>query len=194
MVLSGLAALVVSVSAWRQAQVALSLASASTLTFAGTSTVRSWSCAAPVMTATVDAASRDAASAILSGEKAVRSVALTIPVASLDCKNGTMNGHMWKALGKDQHQTIEFSLSGYELAGAAEARTGTLTGTLRIKGAAQPVSLPVKFADAGGGALRVQGSHVLTMTDYGVAPPTLMLGTMKVGPAVTVSFDLVLKP
>jgi hypothetical protein len=30
------------------------------------------------------------------------------------------------------------------------------------------------------------------MTEYGVKPPSLMLGTMKVGDPVTVSFDLVL--
>jgi polyisoprenoid-binding protein YceI len=188
-----LAGLVVSVSAWRHAQVAWTLAPTSTLTFDGTSTVKSWSCAAPTMTATIDATSREAGGAVLAGEKAVRTVSLSIPVAALDCTNGTMNGHMWKALEKEAHPTIEFTLSGYALAGAPGARTGELSGTLRIKGTSQPVTLPVRFSDAGGGMLRVQGSHVLRMTDYGVKPPTLMLGTMKVGPSVTVSFDLVLK-
>ncbi len=192
--LSWLLGLVVSVTAWRHAQVAWTLAPASVLTFEGTSTVRGWSCAAPTLAATVDATTRDAAAAILAGEPAVRTVALSIPVAALDCRNGTMNGHMWKALDKDAHPTIEFALRGYEIAGVAGARTGELQGALRIRGTSQQVSLPVRFSDAGGGMLRVQGSHVLRMTDYGVSPPTLMLGTMKVGPAVTVTFDLVLKP
>jgi hypothetical protein len=32
------------------------------------------------------------------------------------------------------------------------------------------------------------------MTEWGVRPPTLMLGTMRVNPAVTIGFDVVLKP
>jgi hypothetical protein len=40
--------------------------------------------------------------------------------------------------------------------------------------------------------IRFKGSKQFKMTEYGVKPPTLMLGTMKVGDPVTVSFDLAL--
>ncbi len=189
-----IAAVAVALSAWAQAQVALSLTPASQLWFEGTSTVRGWKCAAGTMTATVDAASADAARAILAGEKAVRTVRLVIPAAQLDCKNGTMNGHMLKALNAEQQKTIAFTLSAYDLTGDAAARHGSLQGTLSINGTDQPVTLATTFEDAGNGALRVKGSHTLQMTKFGVKPPTLMLGTMKVGDAVTVGFDLVLKP
>lgn len=190
----GLVALSVAVGGWATEQVALSLAPTSDLWFSGTSTVRSWKCKAPVMTAAVDAASPEVAKAILAGEKAVRTVRLTIPSAKLDCDNGTMNGHMQKALNVDKQPSIIFALSTYELAGAAAARTGTLQGTLSINGMEQPITLQTTFADAGAGALRVKGTYVLQMTKFGVKPPTLMLGTMKVGDDVTVGFDLVVKP
>jgi hypothetical protein len=32
------------------------------------------------------------------------------------------------------------------------------------------------------------------MSEFGVKPPSLMLGTMKVGDLITVSYDLVLNP
>jgi hypothetical protein len=32
------------------------------------------------------------------------------------------------------------------------------------------------------------------MKEYGIKPPTLMLGTMRVGEKVNVKFDLLLKP
>jgi hypothetical protein len=32
------------------------------------------------------------------------------------------------------------------------------------------------------------------MTEWGVRPPSLMLGAMKVAPAATIGFDVVLKP
>jgi hypothetical protein len=42
------------------------------------------------------------------------------------------------------------------------------------------------------GTVTLKGTKLLKMTDYGVKPPSLMFGTMKVADAVTVSFDLVL--
>ena len=41
--------------------------------------------------------------------------------------------------------------------------------------------------------LRVTGSYDLNMTEYGLKPPTLMFGRIKVGETVTVKFDLLLK-
>ena len=43
------------------------------------------------------------------------------------------------------------------------------------------------------GALRVTGKVPITMTEWGIKPPTLMMGTIKVGQVVTVQFDLLLQ-
>ncbi len=177
--------------AWRSVPEQLGLKAESRLWFDGGSTVRDWSCKAVQMQATIDAEA-DAAAAVLEGRKAVRTVALTIPTAQLDCDNRTMNGHMLKALNAEQHGTIAFALTSYDVV-RGTAVTGTLQGTLTINGQARPVVLPVTFAPAAG-ALRVTGSYPLTMTDWGVEPPKLMLGTLKVKPLVTVNFDLLLQP
>ncbi len=169
---------------------ALKVASGSRLWFEGTSTVRDWNCQAGQLNAAIDAES-GAPSAVLSGRKAVRTVQLTIPVAQLDCNgNRTMNGHMWKALESERHATIQFALASYEL--VQSPTRGTLTGTLTIHGVARPVTIPVAFADAAG-ALKVTGSYAVKMTDWGVEPPKLMLGTLKVGETVTVHFELLLQ-
>ena len=39
----------------------------------------------------------------------------------------------------------------------------------------------------------VRGTKRIDMTQWSVRPPSLMLGTMKVNPQVTVGFDVVLK-
>jgi hypothetical protein len=44
------------------------------------------------------------------------------------------------------------------------------------------------------GQLRVRGSERIDMTQWNVRPPSLMMGTMRVRPAATVGFDVVLKP
>lgn len=172
---------------------ALRLKPESRLWFEGTSTVRDWSCKAPSIQAAIDAES-GAPAAVLDGRKAVRTVDLTFPVASLDCQNGnrTMNNHMRNALNATQHQNIRFTLNEYTLA-KASTTTGSLQGTLMINGQTRPITVPVQFANAEG-ALRVTGSYPLAMTQWGVQPPRLMMGTMKVGDTVTVNFDLLLQP
>ena len=157
----------------------------------GGSTLRDWSCRATQLDATIDG-DATAPAEVLAGRKAVRAVQLTIPTARLDCDNRTMNGHMLKALHADDHPTIVFSLASYDVVRASDV-TGTLQGSLTINGQARPVTLPVTFAPVDG-ALRVTGSYPLTMTDWGVEPPKLMLGTLKVKPLVTVNFDFVLQP
>jgi polyisoprenoid-binding protein YceI len=169
----------------------LALKAESRLWFDGGSTVRDWSCRATQLDATIEA---DAAAPaeVLAGRKAVRSVRLTIPTAQLDCDNRTMNGHMRKALNAEQHTTITFALESYDVVKQTSV-SGTLQGTLTINGQTRPVTLPVAFAPADG-ALRVTGTYPLTMTEWGVEPPKLMLGTLKVKPLVTVQFDLLLQP
>lgn len=163
----------------------------SRLWFAGTSTVRNWDCKAPNIQAAIDAEA-GATAAVLDGRKAVRTVDVTFPVSALDCENRTMNNHMRNALNAETHQHIRFTMTGYTLAKAA-ATTGNLEGTLMINGQTRPITVPVQFANADG-ALRVTGRYPLAMTQWGVQPPRLMMGTMKVGDTITVNFDLLLQP
>lgn len=165
----------------------------SRLWFDGTSTVRNWSCKATQIQAAIDGEAT-APAAVLDGRKAVRTVDVVFPVAGLDCQDGnrTMNNHMRNALNAEQHQAIRFQLNDYTLAKAANT-TGSLQGQLTINGQTRPITVPVQFANAAG-ALRVTGRYPLAMTQWGVQPPRLMMGTLKVGDTITVNFDLLLQP
>lgn len=179
--------------AWRAPGERLMLRPESRVTFDGTSTVRRWSCAAGVIEAAIAAEGEGSVGAVLQARKAVEEVVLTFPVDRLDCGNGTMNGHMRRALNAETHRAITFRLTGYDLA-AGTPVTGTLRGALTINGVTKPIALEARFSAATGGALRVAGTYPLMMTDWQVTPPTLMLGTLTVGPVVTVQFDLQLHP
>ena len=181
------------VVAWRQAGEALALDAQSRLWIDGKSTVRKFSCKASTFSVEVDAAPGAVAS-VLAGTKAVRAVTLTVPTAKLECGNGTMNEHMLKALKAKDAPTIEFKLSGYEVGKGAAGVQGTLTGTLTLGGQTRPVSIAANGSAGANGALHVTGSYQLDMKEYGLKPPSLMMGTMKVDPVVTVNFDLLLKP
>lgn len=178
--------------AWKGTDDSLTLATGSRLWIEGTSTVRNYKCTSTALQASV-AAGSDAVRAVLAGNKAVTSVEFTVPAKTLDCGNGTMNGHMLEALKAKEHPDISFRLVSYDLAAADSAEKGTLNGVLNINGTDQTIALPVQVSSGAGGALRVTGKYELNMKDYGVKPPTLMLGTMKVHEKVTVNFDLLLK-
>ena len=158
--------------------------------FDGTSTVRSWNCTADKIDAVMQAEA-PVSDSILANRKVAGTVQVDFPIAKLECRNNTMNEHMRKALDATRNPAIRFELSGYELV-KSTGIGATLQGTLQMNGQTRPITVPVQFA-AADGALRVTGSYPLKMTDWGVRPPRLMMGAMKVGESVTVHFDLLLQ-
>ena len=170
----------------------LSLQPDSQLWVEGTSTVRGFKCAATSMDADIATSRSDAATALASGEKAVTTVAFRVPAAQLDCKNSTMNEHMRKAIKAEASPVIEFELGGYDLVPAAGKVGAKMTGTLSLGGVTKPVVVNAELVQEAGG-VRVKGTYDLKMTEFGLKPPSLMMGTMKVNELVKVNFDLVLK-
>ena len=182
-----------SLIAWTPANPILTMQPQSRLWVNGTSTVRSFECTATTFATEIDATTAGAAAAVLGGEKAVREVTVRVPAAKLDCKNGTMNGHMLKALKATDNPSIEFRLTSYTVGKTADGAKGELTGTLTLGGTTKTITFGGTASDAGDGQLRVVGTHEIRMSEYGLKAPSLMMGTMKVNDLVKVSFDLVLK-
>jgi polyisoprenoid-binding protein YceI len=152
----------------------------------GTSTVRAYRCESTSVTG-----SAQASSAQLADLATVPRAEVTIPVGSLDCRNGTMNGHMRRALKAEQNPIIRLRASNVRVdAGAGTAR---IAGDLTIAGQTRPVTITGTVSSEDG-KVRVRGTERLVMTDFGVQPPTLMMGTMKVAAPVTIGFDVTLKP
>jgi polyisoprenoid-binding protein YceI len=189
--LAALLALAPTAMAARSAAESLKLEPQSRLWVAGTSTVRAWSCKAGALETSIEA-TPGAVGAVLGGQKAVRTLTVTVPAQQLACGNGTMDEHMWKALRAKEHQTIEFRLATYDVSKDADGVAGTMTGTLTLGGVQRTITMKARGVDAGG-ALHVTGTHALNMKEYGLKPPTLMMGTMKVGEVVTVHFNLFLR-
>ena len=158
----------------------------------GTSSVRGWECKATTFTANVESVP-NAAATVLAGEKAVGAVDLSLPVDKLECGNGQMNGHMRKALRMEEHAQIAFRLASYELNRSNDSLLVTMTGSLTLGGTEKPIELVGLATATPEGALRVTGTYGLKMTEYGLKPPTLMFGRIKVHDLVKVGFDLLLK-
>lgn len=186
------AGLVVATSAWRLYTEQLALQPTSKLWVEGSSTIRSFSCQAGDVKATVEASGSNAITRLMTGDKAVESVIVVVPSEKLDCGNGTMNEHMRKAIKASESPTIEFRVASYDLAKDANGVAGKLTGTLSLGGETKTITVPATGV-AEAGALHVTGSYQLLMSDYNLKAPSLMFGRIKVRDQVTVKFDLLLK-
>jgi polyisoprenoid-binding protein YceI len=171
----------------------LTLQPQSRLWVTGSSTVRSFECKAGTLETSVEAEGAGAVQAVLAGQKAVKTVVVKVLAAKLDCANGTMNGHMMKAIKGAENPVIEFRVASYDVEKGAAGVTGTLSGTLSLGGQQKPITVVAAGRREADGSLRVTGTHELKMTEYGLKPPSLMMGTMKVDNKVTVHFDLLLK-
>lgn len=156
----------------------------SRLTINGGSTLRSWSCS----TANVRGTVSGQGSSIAELAAGTHEVVITIPVASIDCRNGTMNGHLRRALRAQRQPEIRFELDRYEVDAAGQVRG---EGRVSVAGRTTPVQLSATVVPAPA-AVRASGRVALRMTELGVEPPTLMLGTLKVHDRITIEFDVYL--
>jgi polyisoprenoid-binding protein YceI len=160
----------------------------------GGSSVRSWSCDATLVEASVNGEAVPATASAKEVSAAAKRATLTVPVAKLDCRNGTMNEHMRKALKADAHKEIHYRIDKWELTPRSDDEgTVTTSGTLVMSGAEKPITVELTAKRTTAGTWQLQGSKTIRMTEWGIKPPTLMLGTMKVKDPVTVRFDLVLE-
>ncbi len=159
----------------------LTLSKDSRVWLEGTSTVRSFKCTAVKVDLAVSAETSETPASM------VKSASLVVPVAQLECGNKTMNEHMRKALKAESNPEISWKMISYQV----EGTNVLINGKLTIAGKENLIVLRGN-GSAENGTIRFKGSKQFKMTEYGVKPPSLMLGTMKVGDPVTVSFDLVL--
>jgi len=178
--------------AWTTANEMLVLQPQSRLWIDGTSSIRSFSCKAGQVDASVEATGANAIAQVLTGEKGVKAVRVNVPAEQLDCGNGTMNEHMRKAIKLSEFKSIEFRLTDYTVAHNTDGVSGTIDGTLLLGGVTKPITLQAT-GKSDSGMLHITGSYELDMTEYGLKPPTLMFGRIKVGKTVKVNYDLLLK-
>ena len=153
----------------------------------GTSSIRDWDCQVGQFAGTLDADVEGTDLTSLGG------TIVTIPVQGIDCGNGTMNRHLRDALGQTP---IRYTLTSATL-GAPEADGWTTirtTGRLTISGTMRPAQMTVKGKALDDGRFRFTGQHALLMTDFGIDPPTALLGTLKTRDEVTVYFDVTVSP
>lgn len=172
--------------------VRLQLEPGSQLTFDGTSTLHGFTCKTTNIQAYIDVDPSYATKDLSAIAKPIANVKVVIPVKSLQC-GGELEKNMFKTLKADEFPTITYTLGTYEVApGSASAASfaAQTSGTLNIAGKDNTIAMRVDAARVGDGIVTASGQQVIKMTDYGIKPPTFMLGTLRVGNQITVKYTL----
>ncbi|HMO38189.1 MAG TPA: YceI family protein [Saprospiraceae bacterium] len=124
--------------------------------------------------------------------KSINNLTVTIPVSGIKSSKGSvMDRRTYSALKSDQHTNITYKLSkvtAIEKSGADY--TLKTSGSLTVAGVAKTISMDVKGKVLSDGSLQFEGARKIKMTDHGIDPPTALMGTMKTGDEVTISFSV----
>lgn len=117
----------------------------------------------------------------VSGVLAATGTALTggrvqAPVRSFDSGVGARDRNMARETEADRYPAVTFEARSVTMLPAAQqtaARNATVRGVLTFHGVARPVTVPVR-ADVSGGRARLTGSFEVTLTEFGLARPSLL--------------------
>jgi len=122
-------------------------------------------------------------------------LSFSFPAESLKSGHSMMDNNTYKALKTEQNPNISFVLVSANLAPAG-ANTYQLTGIgkLTIAGTTQQTDLSVllKYNPADK-SFTCSGVKKFKMTQYGVKPPSVMLGTIKTGDEISIAYNLNIK-
>lgn len=154
----------------------------STMQIAGGSSMHDWTC---------DVVSEGWMDSDGDAATAPASVEITAAVDEIECGKGVMNRKLRGALKADDHPQIVFKSTELERNGDGSL---AVSGTLSAAGSSKPISVTLEQGSSESGDPRYTGSFDLLMSDFGISPPTAMLGAMKTHDAVTVSFSIVMTP
>lgn len=122
---------------------------------------------------------------------------VSIPIKNLNCGKPPINRDMRRTLNADSHPFIVYTLgdnklvdpSNRNLNGSFDIET---FGELNISGKTRTEKIIVKGQFIGTWQFRVTGAHTIQMSDYGLEPPSPMMGLIKVNDELTVHFDVIL--
>jgi polyisoprenoid-binding protein YceI len=125
----------------------------------------------------------------------IKNVEVKIPVLSIKSKEG-------KVMDDKTYETFEFQKNPFIIYTCSDTKitedaqhniTITASGKMSMAGVTKPYNLEGKGKILANGNLQLTISSTLKMSDFGMKPPTLFMGTITVGDEITVHFNIELE-
>jgi polyisoprenoid-binding protein YceI len=154
----------------------------------GTSTLHAWTMESPSVTGRIDAPTPG-------NWNTPANAVVTIPVTSIKSEHAKMDKLMADALKAKTHPEIRFEMtSARPRSTNGDAFVLETKGRLAIAGVTRDVAFDVQGSRNADGKYTLVGQAPIKMSDYGIKPPTAMMGTIKTGNDVKVTFRWVVEP
>jgi len=124
------------------------------------------------------------------GTMSISNVKAVFAGASVTSESTIMTGKARDALMIREHPEILFTSEGAENVIINDGKiSGNLKGKLSLRGISKAIDLSFS-GNITSDRIHISGSEEVNMADYGIKPPTALLGTLKTGEKVTVELQL----
>jgi polyisoprenoid-binding protein YceI len=155
------------------------------VTIKGTSTLHEWTMAGSTINGSIET---DPTTWRVAGDKLARAV-VSIPVATIKSEHKKMDALMQEALKAKTNPEIRYEVTAASVPKVtSDGFVVRTNGKLTIAGTTRDVAMDVTAKRIDDEQYSLHGSVPVRMPDYGIKPPTAMLGTIKTGADVTVTF------
>ena len=105
-----------------------------------------------------------------------------------------MDSRMYKSVNESKFPAISYKLTSATITPGQKGKYLIASkGELTIAGVTQPISMDVTAMPNFNNSITISGAKKIQLTDYGIKPPSFMLGTMKVYNDLTIEFNLIYK-
>jgi polyisoprenoid-binding protein YceI len=152
------------------------------LKISGTSTLHDWEMVS-------NSAQGDAVIVVNDNNKLEKIESLRISMRAESLKSGKtqMDNNAYKALRTKEHEIITFELKDIQNINANKFKA---IGTFEIAGEKRKLIIDTEYKVVSN-TIQFTGKTAFKLSDFNIDPPTAMLGTIKTGDDVTLSFDTI---
>ncbi|MBK9734005.1 MAG: YceI family protein [Saprospiraceae bacterium] len=121
------------------------------------------------------------------------SMSFSVPSKTLKSGKDGMDKNAYKALKADKNPTISATLKSAEVT-AKDDKTYSIKAmvSLTIAGKTIDTQLEAEAKKSNDNSFAIKGDKKISMKEYGMDPPSFMLGAVKTGNDVVLHYDLVL--
>lgn len=161
----------------------------SEMTVHGTSNVHDWTMDVEAIDGEIDLRAAEDG-----GAPRIERLKVEVPVESIVSDKSRQNRKTYEALKSNRYPTIYFNASEVEVTPENGSFAVVARGELIIAGTRRAARVEATGTPLEDGAYRFKGEHTLRLSDFEVERPSAMLGTVRVGDEIRLTFDVTLQP
>ncbi|TJZ53609.1 YceI family protein [Sphingobacterium olei] len=123
----------------------------------------------------------------------VSALSFTVEATSLKSNKSGLDKNAYKALNTSANKNITYKATSGTVSKSGGNYIIKTNGTLTIGTTSKPLALSSTATVNSDNSVSVKGGATFNMSNYGVTPPTVMMGTIKTGDEITITYDTKLK-